>query len=169
MLNEYLARMSEVIFKHHGMINEFEGDGILAVFGAPVDLPDHAECAVSAGEEMLETVVQINHEWEASGLLDHWRAVGIDELAIRIGIHSGTVVAGNIGTDQRMKYAVIGDTVNVASRLEAYNKELGTSILISDSVYKDIEEIFNEKAQDYGKVSLKGRGAEQRIYSLKVR
>ena len=131
MLNDYLARMSEVIFKHHGMINEFEGDGILAVFGAPIDLENHADCAVSAGEEMLEVVKDINREWDINGRLEHWRAVGIENLAIRIGIHSGTVVAGNIGTEKRMKYAVIGDTVNTAARIEALNKELNTSLLFS--------------------------------------
>ncbi|MEC7985566.1 MAG: adenylate/guanylate cyclase domain-containing protein, partial [Myxococcota bacterium] len=65
-------------------------------------------------------------------------------------------------------YGVIGDTVNVASRLEAYNKELGTTILISDSVYSELEDTLNEKAQDYGQVNLKGRGAAQQVYSLKT-
>lgn len=164
MLNEYLARMSEVIFKHHGMINEFEGDGILAVFGAPVDLPDHAECAVSAGEEMLETVVQINHEWETSGLLDHWRAVGIDKLAIRIGIHSGTVVAGNIGTDQRMKYAVIGDTVNTAARIEALNKELDTSLLMSTPTMSKLSRAHN--IEGLGAHKVKGKADTVEVFTV---
>ena len=118
---------------------------------------------------MVKALEELNEKWEEEGIAEYWKKHGIEKLFARIGIHKGGVVAGTFGGKRTMKYGVIGDTVNVASRLEAYNKELGTSILISDSVYKDIEEIFNEKAQDYGKVSLKGRGAEQRIYSLKVR
>ena len=131
MLNQYLAEMSAVIFEHHGMINEFEGDGILAVFGAPLALEDHAKWAVDAGCQMLEAVEKLNQVWEENGVLDSWRRAGLERLAIRIGIHSGRVVAGNIGTETRMKYAVIGDTVNTAARIEGLNKELGTSLLFS--------------------------------------
>jgi adenylate cyclase len=164
MLNDYLAEMSEVIFKYQGMINEFEGDGILAVFGAPLDLPQHAECAVSAGEEMLEVVKKINVEWEASGRLEHWRAVGIDSLAIRIGIHSGAVVAGNIGTEKRMKYAVIGDTVNTAARIEALNKELETSILFSTPTKRLLD--AKHRPQSLGAHYVKGKAEPVEVYTV---
>lgn len=164
MLNDYLARMSEVIFKHHGMINEFEGDGILAVFGAPIDLENHADCAVSAGEEMLAVVKDINVEWEQSGRLEHWRSVGIENLAIRIGIHSGTVVAGNIGTDKRMKYAVIGDTVNTAARIEALNKELNTSLLFSTPTKQRLREAHPSEA--LGSHRVKGKSDAVEVYTV---
>ena len=97
-------------------------------------------------------------------MLEHWRAVGIDQLAIRIGIHSGTVVAGNIGTDQRMKYAVIGDTVNTAARIEALNKELDTSLLMSTPTMTKLSASHNLEALGAHKV--KGKAEAVEVYTV---
>ena len=135
-LNDYFEEMTAVILEEKGMINEFEGDGILAIFGAPLNLDGHASHALRAARKMLGRVEMINQRWEESGELARWRSAGVESLRIRIGLHSGTVVSGNVGSTLRMKYAVIGDTVNVAARVEALNKTLGTTLLLT-SITRD--------------------------------
>ena len=100
------------------------GDAILAVFGAPNYLPDHAERAVRCALGMRQRLVELNQEWRQSGLSQYWQDGGEAGLSERIGMHTGAVVAGNLGGNTRGKYSVIGDSVNVAARLEAMNKEL---------------------------------------------
>jgi adenylate cyclase len=122
-LNEYLDLMVNIIVEHGGTVDKFIGDAIMAIFGAPVAQSDHAERAVSASMAMLQR-------------LDAWNraraAKGDPPLAMGIGIHTGPVIAGNIGSAKKTEYTVIGDTVNTASRIEQLNKELGTRLLISD-------------------------------------
>ncbi|MBW2528663.1 MAG: adenylate/guanylate cyclase domain-containing protein [Deltaproteobacteria bacterium] len=139
ILNRYFQRVTDIILAHGGMINEFEGDAVLAVFGAPLKLDRHGERAVKASAQMLAAVEDLNREWEADGTSDKWQRLGIDAFSIRIGVHSGPVVAGNIGSTTRIKYAVIGDTVNTASRVEGLNKRLGTRLLASEATRRDVE------------------------------
>ena len=121
-LNAYFTEMDAAIRAHGGLILQFIGDEIEAVFGAPLSDPHHADRAVGAALEM-------------QARLDTWNAArrtqGQHELRHGIGIHSGTVVAGNIGSQQRMSYALVGDAVNVASRIESLNKQFGSEILVS--------------------------------------
>jgi len=133
LLNEYFAAMSEVIDAQRGTIIEFEGDAILAVFGAPLQQADHAARAVHTAEGMLTALAALNQRWERDGTAQHWLTLGIDDFRIRIGVHTGRVVVGNIGSKTRTKYAVIGDTVNIAARIEQMNKALGTWALISEA------------------------------------
>ncbi len=128
-LNEFFARMIDVVFSHRGTLDKFLGDGFLAIFGAPLDDPDHREMAARAGIAMLAA----KDAMREAMLRDH----GID-LRIGIAIHSGEAVVGDIGSEQRMEYTAIGDAVNVTSRIEAFNKEYDTEILISGAVEKGL-------------------------------
>ncbi len=166
LLNRYLGKMTEIIDKHHGCVIEFVGDAIFAAFGAPHYFSDHAESAVRCAIEMRQRLAQLNEEWTSSGLARYWRQSGMDALNARIGIHTGRVVAGNLGSATRMKYAVIGDTVNVAARLETLNKELNTDILLSRDVYVHLPEELTEYIAEKGEHHVKGREQSVKVYSI---
>jgi class 3 adenylate cyclase len=145
-LNNYFSEMVEAVFEHRGMLDKFLGDGLMAVFGATEDDAPHAEQAVRTALRMNALVAKINGE----------RAMrGVSPIAIGIGIHTDEVIVGNIGSRRRLEYTVIGDGVNTASRLESMNKELGTTILISDNTYQDVMKVF--ACRPLQQVHLKGR------------
>lgn len=166
MLNRYLSAMNEVIDEHKGCVIEFVGDAILAVFGAPNHLPDHSERAVRCALSMRERLVALNQEWRASGLSQYWQNGADAGLSERIGIHTGPVVAGNLGGTTRMKYAVIGDSVNVAARLESLNKELDTDILVSEHVYTHLPSDLLERLHDKGVHRVKGRQQSMHVFGI---
>lgn len=166
MINEYLGVMNLVIDEHNGCVIEFLGDGILAVFGAPQQFPEHAEMGVRCAIAMREALQELNQKWEQEGIADRWRDLGIEQIQCRIGLHTGPVVAGNLGSKTRMKYAVIGDTVNVAARLEALNKEYGTTILLSDEVKTRLPNDLRELSKKVGITVVKGR--QQTVISYSV-
>ena len=113
-LNEYLTRMTAVIDRHGGVVDKYIGDAIMALFGAPLELPDHATRAVACALEMIEELEQCNNAFHARG----W-----PQLAMGVGVHTGKVVVGNMGSKDRLNYTAIGDGVNLASRLESATKE----------------------------------------------
>jgi adenylate cyclase len=161
-MNRYFQDMEAVISAHGGVVLELLGDGILAVFGAPDILPDHATAAVRCALAMGERLQILNE----SSYEDIDGFNGPLELHHRIGIHTGRVVAGNIGGQSYMKYGVIGDVVNVASRLEQLNKAYDTSILMSSEVYHVLPGDLQSRAVDRGTTPIKGREQPQRVYSL---
>jgi adenylate cyclase len=127
-LNEYFAAMVDVVGHHKGTLDKFLGDGMMAIFGAPGDDPDHAEHACSCALEMLDRLTEVNESRKARGL---------PELKIGIGVHTGVAVVGNVGSPLfRVDFTAIGDTVNLAARLEAASKELGTEIVVSADTKK---------------------------------
>ena len=130
VLNDYLSRMTDAIFKHDGTLDKYIGDAIMAVFGAPLDMPDHAARAVSAALEMRQRLEEFNAE----------RKEG-PHLRIRIGINSGKVVAGEIGSINKKEYTVLGDTVNIASRLESSVAQPGM-IVIGENTHAMVEGQF---------------------------
>ena len=124
ILNEYFTRMVEIVFAHKGTLDKFVGDMVMALFGAPLDDPNHAEHAVDAALEMIRELNRLNEKWTAEGR---------PALDIGIGINTGPMIAGNIGSEAIMSYTVIGDAVNLGARLESLNKEYGTRIIISEA------------------------------------
>lgn len=167
LVNAYLGAMNVVIDEHQGCVIEFLGDGILAVFGAPVPRPDHPERALRCALAMQKRLASLNEEWARSGFANQWKASGVQGLHARIGIHTGRVVAGNLGSATRMKYAVIGDAVNVAARLEALNKQLGTQILLSDVVYAELSDELVGRVEDKGEHMVKGRAHAVRVWAVR--
>ncbi|HEY7601073.1 MAG TPA: adenylate/guanylate cyclase domain-containing protein [Methylomirabilota bacterium] len=154
-LNEYFPAMIDAIFAERGMVNDFIGDGILAVFGAPLPEGDHAWRAARAALAMQTALETLNREWAARG---------IATLRMGIGIHTGMVFAGNVGGPSRIKYTVVGDTVNVTARLEGLNKELGTTTLITAEVEKALGDRVETRYR--GEAPVKGRAEPLRVYEL---
>jgi adenylate cyclase len=152
LLNDYLSRMTEIIFRYEGMLDKYIGDAIMAVFGAPIDMPDHAERSIRVALEMQERLT----EWNAD------RKEG-PSLRIRIGINSGKAVAGEIGSINKKEYTVLGDTVNTASRLESSVAKPG-SVVIGENTFKAVEGIF--ECRSLGTFSLKGKQREVLVYEV---
>jgi adenylate cyclase len=121
-LNEYFTRMVAIVFAHRGTLDKFVGDMVMALFGAPLDDPEHAFHAVSAAREMVDALEELNRRWQAEGR---------PALGIGIGINTGEMIAGNIGSEAVRSYTVIGDAVNLGARLESLNKDYGSSIIVS--------------------------------------
>lgn len=160
-VNQYFEAMQDVITRHGGVVIELLGDAILAVFGAPGELPGHATAATRCAIAMRDRLRVLNDELDDSAAADR-----TPRLSHRIGIHTGKVVAGNIGGRSYMKYGVIGDVVNVAARLEQRNKETNTSILISDEVLDRLPSDLAARAAHQGEIQLKGRRKPQGVHSL---
>lgn len=155
ILNELFAMMGRVIARHQGCIVDFIGDAVLAAFGAHKDNPNHAADAV-------ETALEAQAELDILNLA--WQKRGIPRLQIGVGIHSGEVLAGIIGSGQRKKFGVTGDTVNTGSRVEGLNKEFSTSILITRETLERLNGKF--KVQGHGEVKVKGREKPVEVFEV---
>ena len=166
LVNEYLTAMSSIIERHGGCLLDFTGDGLIAAFGLPLPDHDHAHNAVQCAIEMRQRLTQLNGEWEAQGLAARWQAVGIERIEARMGIHTGPLVTGNIGSPSRMKYSVMGDTVNIAARLEEMNKDFNSTILLSDQVRVRVPATMTDTFSDYGVVNIRGRVQAVGAYSV---
>lgn len=166
VLNTYLEAMTEAIEAEHGVYLEFLGDGFLAVFGAPNVLPDKEAAAARCALAMRRRLADLNAIWEQTGVARLWQDRGIARIAARIGLHRGTVVAGNVGSRNQVRYTVIGDAVNVAARLEALNKELGTEIAASREVVERLPPELAERAAPRGEHRVKGRAQPVEVYAL---
>lgn len=152
-LNGLFSVMIEVVNRHKGIVNKFLGDGFMAVFGAPIS--DASACRNAVGTA-LEIVEQIR-AMSASG--------EIAPTFIRIGLHAGEVVTGNVGSHERKEYTIIGDVVNLASRLEQLNKQYGSQLLVSDTVLDRLDS-HRERATPHGEVLVRGREHPVQVYQL---
>jgi len=156
-LNEYFSRMVQVVFDHHGTVDKFVGDMVMALFGAPLDDDDHAEHAVQAALAMAGALNELNAGWQAQGR---------PTLDIGIGINTGDMVAGNIGSDTIMSYTVIGDAVNLGARLESLNKDYGTRIIISEATRSRLKGRYD--IHPLGDVVVKGKSKPVAIFEVKT-
>jgi adenylate cyclase len=157
-LNEYFSRMVRVLFEHQGTLDKFVGDMVMGLFGAPLDDPDHAEHAVQTALAMSRALDDLNQEWAATGK---------PQLDIGVGISTGEMVAGNIGSEAIMSYTVIGDTVNLGARLESLNKEYGTRIIISEATRAELKGRYN--VCPLGEVTVKGKSRAVAIFEVRAK
>ena len=154
-LNEFLNAMVQVIFRRHGTLDKFVGDCVMAFWGAPVRQENHAELAARAALEMQAELARLNAAW---------RQQGRPELKIGVGINTGEMIFGNIGSERRMDFTVIGDNVNLASRLESSTKELNAGIVISEATWRRIAPLA--QARDLGTIHVKGKDVPVRVFEL---
>ena len=165
-LNEYFTSMHDVIEKFNGQIINYIGDCVMVVFGAPKKLEDHEILSVRCAIEMREKLNELNKFWDNSEFSRYWKNHGINKISARTGIHTGSVTAGNIGSNRMLQYSTIGDTVNVASRLEQNNKDFSTDILFSHEIYSSLTKDLYDQAKYQGEINLKGRNAKTKTYSI---
>jgi adenylate cyclase len=156
LLNEYLSAMVDVIFRNGGFLDKYIGDGIMAIFTAPKRRENHAQLAVRAACEMVETIDRMKEKWAEEGK---------QVFDIGIGINSGEMVVGNIGSDRRLDYTAVGDNVNLAARLETLNKQFGTRIIISEETYSRVRAMVD--VRDLGLTGVKGKRDEIHVYEVK--
>jgi len=154
-LNEYLSKMVEVVFRHDGTLDKFIGDAVMAIWGAPIPQNDHARRAVRCAIDMLEELEKLNEKWKAEGRRP---------LEIGIGVNTGDMIVGNMGSKEKMEYTVIGDNVNLGSRLEGLNKEYGTHIIVSDATYQAVRDMI--EARHLGDVKVKGKTKAVEVYAV---
>ncbi len=155
LLNEYFSEMVSIVMNEEGVVDKYIGDAIMAVFGAPVPTQQDPVNAVRAAVRMRQALVHLNERLAQRG---------IEPLRTGIGLHTGEVVAGNIGSERRMEYTVIGDAVNVASRLESSTKELGMNVLISEETYERTKHAI--RARPIGEITVKGRAQPVQTYEV---
>jgi adenylate cyclase len=155
MMNEYFTAMVDVILAHRGLVQDFIGDAIMAVFGAPLDDPEHCWHAARTAVGMHAALEALNRKWEAESR---------GPLAMGIAVHTGLAFAGTLGAPRKKKYAVLGDTVNLTSRMEGLNRDLGTGILISGAALAVLRD--RVVARNRGSVTVKGRSEPVEIHEL---
>lgn len=155
MLRKYFEVMVNVVFEYEGTLDKFIGDAIMCLYGAPIYKNNHAEMAVTSALVMLRRLRVLNEELSEEGF---------PVLKIGIGVNSGNAIAGNIGSKERLEYTAIGDSVNIASRLEGLNKEYGTSLIISKDTYDQVKHYV--VAREIDVVVLKGKEIPVRIYEV---
>jgi adenylate cyclase len=154
-LNQYFTEMVDVLFRHQGTLDKFVGDMVMGLFGAPVDDVYHADHAVAAAKEMVSALDRLNAGWARDGR---------PTLEMGIGINSGEMIAGNIGAMTIMSYTVVGDAVNLGSRIESLNKEYGTRILISQATKDRLTTEVETRL--IGEVPVKGREQHVVVYEV---
>ena len=155
LLNEYLTVMTDIVFKYDGTLDKYMGDAIMAIFGAPLDLPDHPIKACHSALEMIEELKNLNQKWIAEGK---------HPMDIGIGINTGPMMVGNMGSDQRFDFTAMGDSVNLGSRLEGANKSYKTNIIISEFTFERVKNEFT--CMELDAVRVKGKKRPVKIYSL---
>ena len=155
ILNEYLTVMTDIVFKYEGTLDKYIGDALMAVYGAPLEQPDHPQRACASALDMMEGLKALNEKWLEEGK---------KPLDIGIGINTGPMMVGNMGSQQRFDYTVMGDAVNLGSRLEGANKAYKTHILISETTYARVKDEF--VCMELDSVRVKGKKLPVRVFEL---
>jgi adenylate cyclase len=158
VVNRYLSEMSEAILANGGTLVSFMGDGIMALFGAPIEQPDHAERAVRAAREMAAERLPRFNDWLATHGIEHRFRIGI-------GLNSGPVMSGNVGSAERLEYTAIGDTTNTAARLEGMTKETGHQVYLAESTYERLGERPDDM-EFVGELPVRGRQRTLRVWAM---
>jgi adenylate cyclase len=157
VLNAYLSEMSDAILDHGGTLVSYLGDGIMAVFGSPIERDDHADAALAAARELAGTRLERFNATLAAAGLDARFELGV-------GLNSGPVMSGNVGSERRVEYAAVGDTTNVAARLQGMTKEMSHSVLVADSTRARLTR--TDDLVDAGEVTLRGRAQRLRVWTI---
>jgi adenylate cyclase len=155
MLREYLTEMTEVVFRHGGTVDKYVGDCIMALYNAPFDDPDHAANAVRTALELQERTLEVSARWAPK--------LGV-EIRNGVGIHTGEAVVGTLGSQQRLEYTAIGDSVNLASRIESLTKDYGAAIIVSEDTHDLVKDGF--ATRQLGEVSVKGKTRPVKIFTV---
>jgi len=155
LLNDYFTEMTDILLMHEGTLDKYDGDAIKAFFGAPLFFEDHAKRACWVAIEMQEKLGELRKQWKKEGR---------PELYMRIGLNTGSMVVGNMGSKNRMNYGMNGDSVNLAARLEGANKEYGTFTLISESTYEQAIDFI--EARELDSIRVVGRSTPVKIFEL---
>jgi adenylate cyclase len=156
-LNQYFSAMVPIVFTNKGTIDKFVGDMIMALYGAPLEDPDHADHAVLTALAMTEELARLNSQWAADGM---------PPLDIGIGINTGEMVAGNLGSKSIMSYTVIGDNVNLGSRLESLTRNFQTRVIISDATRRALKQPYD--LHSLGEVTVKGKSVPVQVYEVRL-
>ena len=154
-LNQYFSTMVPIVFANQGTVDKFVGDMIMALYGAPLDDPDHADHAVQTALAMAEELARLNGQWAAGGM---------PALDIGIGINTGDMVAGNLGSESIMSYTVIGDNVNLGARLESLTRNFQTRIIISEATRAALKGQY--ELHPLGEVTVKGKSVPVRVFEV---
>jgi adenylate cyclase len=155
LLNEYLSEMTDIILDYRGTVDKFIGDAIMAFYGAPGSYPEHAQGACFAAIDMQKILKEMRTRWKKEGFA---------EIHSRFGINTGPAVIGNMGSRNRMNYTVMGDSVNLASRLEGANKYYGTYNMISEMTYEKVKSDVEVRYLD--KITVVGKELPIKVYEL---
>ncbi len=161
LLNEYLTEMTDTLLAHYGTLDKYEGDAIIAFFGAPMPMEDHARQACLTALDMQGKLGDLRKKWISEG--DKWPQI-VHEMRMRIGVNSGPIVTGNMGSRTRMNYTMMGDTVNLAARLESAAKQYGVFVMISHYTYDMIKNDFEVRQLD--KITVVGKSEPIVVYEL---
>jgi adenylate cyclase len=155
LVNRYLTPMTGCVIEYNGTVDKFIGDALMAFWNAPLDVKDHRVQSIKCGQKMFRLLADLNKEVMNEGL---------DELKIGVGINTGEVVVGNMGSEQRFDYTCLGDAVNLSSRLEGQTKEYKVGIILGQNTIEGIEDVFNFVELD--KIAVKGKKEGVRIYTI---
>ncbi|HBQ20865.1 MAG: hypothetical protein A2Z91_08435 [Deltaproteobacteria bacterium GWA2_38_16] len=155
LLNIYLTDMTDIVFKYQGMLDKYVGDELMALYGAPLKTESHVLDACQSAIEMIQKLEDVRQKWSLEG---------VSHLNIGVGIHTGDMIVGNMGSTKIFDYTVIGDSVNLGSRLEGTNKQYGTHIIISQDVYEQLQGKFTCRELDY--IRARGKTKPVQIYEL---
>jgi adenylate cyclase len=154
LINRFLTRMTNIIIKNGGTVDKFMGDCIMAFWNAPLNTPGHEKLAVRTAIQMQKELKKLNRELKKEKL---------PQINIGIGINTGEALVGNMGSDQRFDYSVIGDDVNLASRLESSSKELGSTLVVGE---KTVKKCRGYKFKSLGTIQVKGKTEDINVYTI---